>query len=289
MFLGTIKQAVEKEDWVSITAYDQLEILNKSEGSITYDGWSLTQLLDHITEITGMACASPKHMMETHYELPPAVYDKTWLDIIHEGIQATIDNGSGHYVLWDDFGNVCLHSEEWLSNRSNMIISLDNLESYQIKKDVTNLYNQVTVISEKTGENGEPGEREETVRKNDELIKKFGTINKSVTLQEGENAEVRAEAELTEAEKNVDELSLNGVTGDPTVRGGTPVKVDFFSRDNREYIRGFYRVKTCKHHFEGGYHSMDLTCEVIKMENDWTNRNIEWGLVAPKLELPEGY
>lgn len=275
-FLGVIKETEKDGPWCHITAYDQIEILNKSECHYTYENLTASQVVLYVAEANHLAIKNPPHVMDSKYQIPARVEDSTWLDVIHKAIELTAENTGLNYYLWDDCGNLCFHSEKWMAEQPHITISEGYLTGYNYGEDASDIFTQATAVEEVNDSNEAEGGRKETITKNDRLEKKYGTINKNIKVEEGENPAQLSQTALEQLQDISIKLSLTGVQGDIVVRGGTPVRVDFFSQDNKEYIRGWFRVKSVTHHLAGGYHSMDLDCELIKMLNDWDDRNPAW-------------
>lgn len=275
-FLGQIRKSHKSGPWCSITAYDQIHILNKSETYYVYENQTATEVVNYVAKANNMAMVSPPHLMDSGYKIPVRVEETTWLDIIHKAIELTAQNTGKYFYLWDDCGNLCFHSQKFLADCSHIIVSGGYITDYSYDEDDTEIFTQVTAVEEINKGNEEEAQRKFTVVKNEELEKIFGTINKNVKVEEGENANVVAETTLKEIQNSSVSLSVSGCQGDITVRGGTPIRADFFSEDNMEYIRGWFKVESVTHHFESGYHDMDMTCSLIKMVNNWDSRSPDW-------------
>lgn len=275
-FLGQIRKTSKSKNWCKVTAYDQIHNLNKSDGYYVYENKTATEIVHYVAKANGMAMVDPPHIMDSGYPIPAKVEETTWLDIIHNAIDATVENTGKHFYLWDDCGNLCFHSDKWLADQSHIIVSGGYITDYSYDEDDTDLYTQVTAIEETKTDNQEQGERKLTVVKNEGLEKLFGTINKNVKVEEGENPNVVAQNLLNEVQQTSISLSVSGCQGDITVRGGTPIRADFYSEDNMEYIRGWFRVESVTHHFKTGYHDMDLKCSLIKMVDNWDTRSPDW-------------
>lgn len=275
-FLGAIRKTQKSKEWCKITAYDQINILNKSEGYYSYEDKTASEIVEYVAKASGMMMLSPPHIMDSEYKLPAKVEETTWMDMIHNAIEATIENTGKYFYLWDDCGNLCFHSRKWLADESHILVSGGYITDYTLDEDTTDVITQVTAVEETKKENEEKGERKLTVVTNDDLVKKFGTINKDVKVGEGENAANLAETTLKDLQNRAFSISISGCQGDITVRGGTPIKVDLYSVDNMEYIRGWYSVDSVTHHFKAGYHDMDLRCTLIKPIDNWDSREPDW-------------
>lgn len=275
-FLGSIKSTRKSDVWCSITAYDQIQILNKSEANYIYEDKTATEVVKYVVQANSLAMVDQAQLMDSEYKIQARVEETSWLDVIHNAIDITAQNTGKNFYLWDDCGNICFHSEKWLSEQPKIIVSGGYITNYSYDEDDSDIFTQVTAIEEVNKSNEEEAERKLTIVKNEELEKIFGTINKNVKIQEGENATAIAQNLLDEIDVTSISLTVSGCQGDITVRGGTPIRVDLFSEDNKEYIRGWFKVKSVRHHFKAGYHDMDLTCSLIKMVNDWDNRSPDW-------------
>lgn len=275
-FLGQIRKTHKSGAWCSVTAYDQIHILNKSETSYVYENKTATEVVSYVAQANNLAMVNPPHLMDSEYQIPVRVEETTWLDIIHKAIELTAQNANKYFYLWDDCGNICFHSQKWLAEHSHIIASGGYITDYGYDEDDTDIFTQVTAIEEVNKSNEGEAEKKFTVVKNEGLEKIFGTINKNVNVQEGENPTVVAQNLLNEIDLTSVSLSVSGCQGDVTVRGGTPIRADFYSEDNMEYIRGWFRVESVKHHFQAGYHDMDLTCSLIKMVDNWDTRSPDW-------------
>lgn len=283
-FLGVITDTDKSGPWCSVTAYDQIYYLNKSKIYYTYENKKASEVVTELGKRLNLKMVDPPHIMDTEYVIPYRVEDGTSpLDIIQTALDLTYANTGKKFYLWDDCGNLCLHSEEWLMQQTTGLVSMEYIENYSYKENMEDIITKVTIKSEvqkddeTTGEKA--GERKFYTLENEAYSDKYGTIEYTDSLGDGENEEVKAQSIL---DQHVDEgrsLSISGCQGDIVVRGGTPVFVDFFSKDNKEYIRGFFKTNSVTHNFKAGHHTMDLDLSLIEMYDDWTDRDIGKPLV----------
>lgn len=274
-FFGVITDTSKSGVWCDVTAYDQIFYMNKSHISYIYEQTTAKDLLITLTKKLGLKMVDPPHVMETDYVIPYRIEDNaTPLDIILTAIDLTYKNTGKRFYLWDDCGNLCLHDEEWLMKQCHIVISMGYIEDYSYKEDMNDVVTRVKIISDKTTKDDQTGTRTLYVASNDEAQSKYGLIEYMDTLEEGENGEQKAKTILEGKNGLTISLSISGCQGDIVVRGGTPVYVDFFSQDNAEYIRGFFRTESVTHHIGSGYHTMDLELSIIEMYNNWDDRDI---------------
>ena len=283
-FFGVITDTSKSGPWCDVTAYDQLYYLNKSHIFYTYEEKTASQLYMALALKENLKMVDPPHIMDTEYVIPYRIEDNTTpLDMITTALDLTYKNTGKRFYIWDDCGNLCLHSEKWLMEQCHTIVSLGYIEDYSYKEDMNDIYTQVTIVSENNKADEEKGERTLYVASNPDLEKKYGKLEYIETLGEKENGDFKAKSILEQKSHINYRLSVTGCQGDMVVRGGTPLFVDFFSQDNAEYIRGFFRVESVTHHFRAGYHNMDLDLSIIEMYDDWSDRNI-----GKRPELDEG-
>lgn len=275
-FMGVITDTVKDGIWCDVTAYDQIYYLNKSKGYMAYEEKTASQLLIEITKQQGLKMVDPPHVMDTGYVIPYRVEDGvSYLDMITTALDLTAKNTGERFFLWDDCGNLCLHNEEWLKDNPNIIISFGFIEDYSYTESMEDMYTRVNVVSEVNDADNESGKRTVYTADDEAQQKRYGLMEWQEVLGERENGDFKAQSILKAKNFVTHKLSVSGCQGDITVRGGTPVYVDFFSRDNGEYIRGWFRTESVTHRIKGGHHTMDLDMTIIDMYDDWGTREME--------------
>lgn len=274
-FFGVITETSKSKEWCQVTAYDQIYYLNKSHLYYSYENKRASDLLKELALKEGLKYVDPPHIMDTPYVIPYRIEDNvTPLDMITKALDLTYKYTGQRFFLWDDSGNLCLHSEQWLAERARCIISMEFIENYSYKQDMNDLYTQVTVVSDANSSDESNGERTRYIASNDAMISKYGKIEYSDTLGEYENGDFKAQNLLQKKSQLNQRLSITGAQGDIVVKGGMPLFVDFFSKDNAEYIRGYFRTESVTHHLKGGHHTMDLDLSLMDMYDDWSDRNV---------------
>lgn len=278
-FMGVITDTEKSGAWCTVTAYDQIYYLNKSKIYYTYENKRATDILLELRQRLNLKMVDPPHIMDTEYVIPYRIEDgKSPLDIIQTALDLTYANTGKKFYIWDDCGNLCLHSEKWLMEQGRGIVSMGYIENYSYQEDMNDIVTKVTVMSEVQKDDemtgATAGERTFYTAENPALDDAYGTIEYSEKLEEGENGDVKAQTLLAAHASESQRLSVSGCQGDITVRGGTPVWVDFYSQDNMEYIRGFFKTESVTHHIKAGHHTMDLDLSIIEMYDDWSDRTL---------------
>lgn len=310
-FAGYVEKVTHKKGWSSVTAYDHLWFLQKNTAAkFAYEDIYAHELYRKIIEENHLPITDPPQIMETFYKIPGRVEDNVhYLDIMQTALRLTKENSKQIFYIWDDFGNLCLHSEEWLSRQPKVHINAGFIEDYDFTNDGSDFYTAAKMVGgvvssdvEKTGEESkkEDKDKDKEIQNSpktvydvkfaydEENIPRYGYREAVGTFAEGENGDEKARNLLNEHQNFTRTMNIKGCQGDITVRGGTPLLVDFFTDVNRrcEYIRGWFRTKQVTHSFNSGHHTMDLQLEQIRWIDDWDNPNPDFSFDPPE-KLPE--
>lgn len=282
-FQGMITSTQKSDIWCEITAYDQLYYLNKNKAYYSYENKRADELWIEIAKMTGLKMTDPPQVMTTKYTIPSRVENGvSYLEMMTTALDLTLKYTGERFFIWDDAGNLCMHSEEWLAAQTKVRISMGYIEDYSYSEDIEDLYTKVTIRSSNSSTAEGEGTSQNYVAEDKDLQARYGVIEYTASLGEYENGDFVAKHTLKEKSKETKKLTISGCQGDIVVRGGSPVYVDFFSDDFREFIRGWFRTDSVTHHLGKAHHTMDLTLSEIEMYDDWTVRGI--GRKQPTLE-----
>lgn len=274
-FYGYVEEVIQKVGWADVTCYDTLHFLQiNTSAQFVFENMRASDVYIQIARDNQLPMVDPPHVMDTGYVIPYRIESNSkYLDIIRKALDLTYENTGKRFYIWDDFGNLCLHSEKWLADEAPFIVTAGYVEDYTFKRSSSNFYTASKVTNATSTGGGEASELTQYFARNEELIKLYGFREYHETLNEGEDGQAKANRILSEHNDIPIELSLSKVQGDITVRGGTPILVDFFTTDRMEYIRGWFCVDTVTHNFTHAHHTMDLELSMIKMLNDWEDNN----------------
>lgn len=293
-FYGYIVSTTKCKEWCDIEAYDQLYYMNRNKMRYTYENKTATEVVDYIVRRRQYGYLDPPGYEDTEYKIPSRIEENVSdLTIITTALDLTQENTGKRFYIWDDYGVIQLNSEWWLAGEPLIIISMGYIEDYSYHESLDDKYTAVRV--ERTIEDGkqEGSKKEDEAKAADEdkeddkkkeaekqvethvardqtLLERYGYLELVEQAEEKENLKNKAEELLKENIPPSHELSLTGVQGDITVRGGTPILVDFFTQDRKEHIRGWFRTTSVTHTFQNRTHRMDIECELIEMLDDWT-------------------
>ena len=189
----------------------------------------------------------------TDYIIASRVEDnKTLFDIAQNALDLTLQNKKELYVLYDDFGKICLKNIERL--KLGLIIDEETGENYTYSSSISEqTYNKIKLIYE----NKDTGKREVYITKDSSKINEWGILQYFEKLQENTNAKAKADALLQLYNKKTRKLTIKNAIGDIRVRGGSSVIVNLDLGDIK--VQNFMVVEKAKHTFKNGEHFMDLT------------------------------
>lgn len=250
VFFGFIfKKKSDKNETISVTAYDQLRYL-KNKDTYVYENKTAGEFIQMI--------ASDFHLQtgdieDTGFKIASRVEENTSLfDMIQNALDLTLQNKNEMYVLFDNFGKMSLKN---ISNMQvNLLIDEETGENFDYTSSIdSDTYNKVKL----TYDNEKTGTREVYVAQHGENINRWGVLQYFDTLSEGENGQAKADALLSLYNKKTKNLSINNAFGDTRVRAGSLLPVVLNLGDVK--VQNLMLVEKCKHEFHESQHLMNLT------------------------------
>lgn len=250
LFYGFVfKKKMDKEKIITTTAYDQLRYL-KNKDTKTYTN----KRADEVVKMIANEYQLNTGILEnTGYVIAKkAESNQALFDIILNALDETIRNRKEMYVLYDDFGKLCLKNLERM--KVGLVIDAETGENYDYESSIdSDTYNQIKL----TYDNSETGKREVYIAKDSSNIEKWGVLQYFDTIDEKTNGAVKAKALLDLYNQKTKNLQIKNALGDVRVRGGSLVIVQLDLEDIK--LQNFMLVEKAKHIFKNGEHFMDLT------------------------------
>lgn len=255
IFYGFIfTQSRQKDQIITITAYDQLRYLQNKDTKI-YEGKTATQFIRMLGADYTLNVGT---MENTSYVITSRVEENTSLfDMIGNALDLTLANTGKMFVLYDDFGKLTLKSLDNMrvgSGDTFLMIDEESGEDFEYKSSIdSDTYNKIKL----TYDNENTGTREIYIAQSGTNINKWGMLQYFDTLQKGENGQTKADALLKLYNKKTRNLKLTNVFGDNRVRAGSLVVVNLALGDMA--VKNFMLVEKCTHTYKESEHWMDLT------------------------------
>lgn len=255
IFYGFIfTQSRQKDQIITITAYDQLRYLQNKDTKI-YEGKTATQFIQMLGADYTLNIGT---MENTGYVIASRVEENTSLfDMIGNALDLTLTNTGKMFVLYDDFGKLTLKSLDNMrvgSGDTFLMIDEESGEDFEYKSSIdSDTYNKIKL----TYDNEDTGTREIYIAQSGVNINKWGMLQYFDTLQKGENGQAKADALLKLYNKKTRNLKLTNVFGDNRVRAGSLVVVNLSLGDMT--VKNFMLVEKCTHTYKESEHWMDLT------------------------------
>lgn len=191
------------------------------------------------------------------------MYEKgTLFDMLGNASDLTIINTGKIYVLYDDFGKLCLKPYEDLL--LPLYVDESNTQAYSYTSSIdTDVYNRIKLA----WDNDETGVREVHVMNNAASQSKWGVLQYYEKLDNALNtADLQTKAKALMNYYNVihRELTMQKVFGDVRARAGTSVCVGMGLGDIN--IKNYMCIEKAKHTFSNGLYTMDLNLSGIRGE-----------------------
>lgn len=255
VFFGFVfSQKRDKEQIITVTAYDQLRYLNNKD-TYVFEKKTASQLIKMIAGDFSLNLGS---IANTGYVIPSRVEENTSLfDMIENALDLTLQNKKEMYVLYDDFGKLTLKniSKMYVGKPgAYLLIDEDTGENVDYTSSIdTDTYNKVKL----TYDNEKTGKREVYIAQHGANINKWGVLQFFDTLSEGENGKKKANALLSLYNQKTRNLRITNAIGDVRVRAGSMIVVKLKLGDVK--VQNFMLVEKVKHTFKENEHWMDLT------------------------------
>lgn len=259
VFYGYVfKKSRSDNRLIKVTAYDQLRYF-KNKDTISYTNKTYADVLKMLAADYGLKVGT---VTDTKYKISQRIEEGTLFDMLGNASDLTIINTGKVYVLYDDFGKLCLKPYESLL--LPLYIDEDTAQGYSYTSSIdSDVYNRIKLA----WDNDETGVREVHVMNNTASQSKWGTLQYYEKLDNALNtADLQTKAKALMKYYNVihRELTMQKVFGDVRARAGTSVCVGMGLGDIN--IKNYMCVEKAKHTFSNGLYTMDLYLSGIRGE-----------------------
>ena len=255
VFFGFVfKQQRDKDQIITVTAYDQLRYL-KNKNTKAYENKTAAQFIQMIAADYSLNVGT---LEDTLYVIESRIEENTSLfEMVSNALDLTLTNTGEMFVLYDDFGKLTLkHLSSMYVGVPGAYLMIDEEtgQNYDYTSSIDdNTYNKIKL----TYDNEDTGYREVYIAQDSSNINRWGILQYFDTLQKGENGQAKADALLSLYNKKTRNLKITNAIGDNRVRAGSMVVVNLDLGDIK--LKNWMLVEKCKHTYKENEHWMDLT------------------------------
>lgn len=251
IFQGIVfSRSLDKDNLVSVTAYDQLRYLKNKHVYNTVNK-KASEIIKQLAEDFQIKCGD---ITDTEYVIPRfRAGEQTLFDLMQTAIDCTTEAQKKLFVLYDDYGKLTLKNMEDM--RVDILIDSETAENFAFESTIDkDTYNQIKLYHD----NKDTGKREVWLVKDSNNIKQWGVLQylKSVNPSKPINLQDKANAMLKRYNRVKRTLSIRGALGDDRIRGGSIIWVRLYIDGN--YIDQKMLVESVRHTFGENEHFMDL-------------------------------
>lgn len=249
-YIFTLERDSDREK-VSVTCYDQLRYF-KNKDNFVYHAKYSDMLKNNICKKYGFRMGT---IEDTGYCIPTRLEDGSLFDICEDAASFTLLNNGKRFILFDDFGGICLRSME------NMLLPIlldrDTTGKWTLKSTIdSDVANRIVLKKD----NNETGVRELTIVNDGETQKKWGILVLEEDADENSTAsEIQSKAKslLKYYNRLNKTFRAEQCIGDVRVRGGSLLPA-YFDIGNGMKIQNLMIVNKVEHTFSETVHTMDL-------------------------------
>jgi hypothetical protein len=240
---------------VRLVAYDQLRYLTAND-TYVFQNATASDVIRRIANDTGLQLGT---IADTQYRIPSQVEDgKKLIDIACTALDKTLIATGNIYVLYDDFGLLCLQDSKEL--RLDFLIGDGSLMTeYEFERSIDqDTYNRIKLVQD----DKETKKRSVYLAQDSGNIALWGRLQYYEKVEDGMSA-----AQINELLNNLisiknretQKLRITAL-GDIRVRAGCFVPITIQEFDIQEY----FLVDECTHRFNGEDYTMTLEMKVIR-------------------------
>lgn len=234
---------------VQIQCYDQLRYFT-NKTAMSYSDKKYSELLKDIASTYGLNLGE---VDDTSFTLGARIEENSLFDILGNASDETYYNTGQMFVLYDNYGQLCL------KNSTSLIVPLlideSSMQTYEYTSSIdSDVYTKITLAKD----NSETGVTELFIANDKDAQENFGILeyySKENSLSDTE-LQVMAEDLLESYSGERMTLTLKNCLGDIRARAGTSVVVSLTVQSEEIYC--LMMVEKAVHNFSENLHSMDL-------------------------------
>ena len=253
VFFGFVfSKKSSKDNWISITAYDQLRYL-KNKYSYLYEKTSVSKAIRELADTFQLRLGK---IDDTKYLIPSLVEDnETLLDIILHGLEETITETKQKYILYDKFGELTLTNME--NMYTSVLVDASTIQDFSYESSIdSDTYNRIILYYDP---DEDTATRQYFKAEDVENVKKWGMLLYYESVKAPSIGQQKADALLALKNKKTRKLSIKGGLGSLDVRAGCLVVINLKLEDTTK--QSYMMVSKVTHTFTNDSHTMDLDLE----------------------------
>lgn len=229
---------------VEVTAYDQLRYL-RSRDTLLYEGKTASALLRMLAADFRLTLGDVE---ETGYAIPIGAEENVpvW-DMVENALDETYRATGRRYVLYDNFGKLCLKSAGSLA--LPLLLDENTVSAYRCEETIDEgAYSRVRLLYE----DGRRGVRQLFSGGDESLQERWGVLQYFEKLQDPTGGQSLVESILRAHSAPVTSITVTGAIGSPQVRAGVSLHAEL------PPASGVFTVESARHIFSGEAHTMNL-------------------------------
>lgn len=244
----------DKNQIISVTAYDQLRYLNNKD-TYVYENKTAAEFIKMIATDFNLKTGT---LEDTKFKIASRVEDNTSLfDMIENALDLTLQNTKEMFVMFDEFGKITLKNIASMrvgEESAYLLIDEETGENFEYSSSIdSDVYNKIKL----SYDNEDTGKRDIYIAQDGTHMNEWGVLQYFDTLSKGENGQAKADALLKLYNKKSRNLKITNAIGDTRVRAGSFVVVSLALGDVN--LKNFMLVEKVRHTFKLDQHVMDLT------------------------------
>ena len=248
IFKGFVfEKSRDKEHHIKVIAYDQMRYL-KNKHTYIYENKTASELVKMIASDFGLATGE---IQDTGYKISSRIEDNNALiDMIQFAISETYLNTGKLFTLYDDAGKLSLVDLNTLLV-NDIIVNGNSTQNFDYKTTIDNeVYNKIILYEDIEKQ------RKFYPNQDDFNVDRWGILQLTEKLNEGENPTNKAKTMLNLYNKTNRLLTIKNTLGDIRLRAGATVYCDFDLGDL--ILQQLMLVEHATHNFSNDQYFADL-------------------------------
>ena len=248
IFKGFVfEKSRDKEHHIKVIAYDQMRYL-KNKHTYIYENKTASELVKMIASDFGLVTGE---IQDTGYKISSRIEDNNALiDMIQFAISETYLNTGKLFTLYDDAGKLSLVDLNTLLV-NDIIVNGNSTQNFDYKTTIDNeVYNKIILYEDIEKQ------RKFYPNQDDFNVDRWGILQLTEKLNEGENPTNKAKTMLNLYNKTNRLLTIKNTLGDIRLRAGATVYCDFDLGDL--ILQQLMLVEHATHNFSNDQYFADL-------------------------------